>query len=142
MSDTPRTDARFDEIERDFRSPLDCADMAAARLFASQLERELDDSNRLAANQTVKCCKYAERIEDLERELAALLIEKKEVERQREVVAREWGVTLDSIKDALAPSPCSTEIDALEAQVYVLEMGLREVDPNHILLAKSGHRKP
>jgi hypothetical protein len=68
-SDTPRTDARFDEIERDFRSPLGCGDMNAARLFSRELERELEDSNRLAASQTVKCCKYAALIETLERKL-------------------------------------------------------------------------
>jgi hypothetical protein len=45
-------------------------DGAAPCQAYQKLERELDDSNRLAANQTVKCCKYAERIEELERSLA------------------------------------------------------------------------
>ena len=37
------------------------------------LERELGDSNRLAASQTVKCCVYASRIEELERDRARLI---------------------------------------------------------------------
>lgn len=45
----------------------------------------------------------AEFARTLERELATLVAEKKEAERQREIVAREWGVTLDSVREVLKP---------------------------------------
>jgi hypothetical protein len=68
MRDTPRTDAAL-VVEG---SSAGKAFGFVNADFARELERELEDSNRLAASQTVKCCKYAARIEDLERELAAM----------------------------------------------------------------------